>query len=150
MDGRRGDAEEALHVALAAELFETTEAIERVLVIRDASQLSGCAEARLRLEKATTRIIDYGSGDLTQEPFHVRIVLADGVAAYVGSANLLRRSKVANPSAECYRGSGCSCRQSARRCGCQHGGSNLHEVLTTKRYHGTIANAVMARVLAQS
>ncbi|MER9429690.1 hypothetical protein [Mesorhizobium sp. M0408] len=69
MDGRRGDAEEALHVALAAELFETTEAIERVLVIRDASQLSGCAEARLRLEKATTRIIDYGGGDSRKNPF---------------------------------------------------------------------------------
>ncbi|ESW87691.1 hypothetical protein X772_11155 [Mesorhizobium sp. LSJC280B00] len=54
---------------MAAELFETTEAIERVLVIRDASQLSGCAEARLRLEKATTRIIDYGGGDSRKNPF---------------------------------------------------------------------------------
>ncbi|CCV16409.1 phospholipase D-like domain-containing protein [Mesorhizobium sp. STM 4661] len=82
--------------AWAAELFETTEAIERILVIRDASQLSSCAEAGRRLERATTRIIDYGGGDLTQETFHAKIVLADGVAAYVGSANLLRRSKAAN------------------------------------------------------
>lgn len=45
---------------------------------------------------ATTRIIDYGGGDLMQETFHAKIVLADGVAAYVGSANLLRRSKATN------------------------------------------------------
>lgn len=80
----------------AAELFETTEAIERVLVIRDASQLVGCAEAGRRLKRAATRIIDYGGGDLSQETFHAKIVLADGVAAYVGSANLLKRSKAAN------------------------------------------------------
>jgi phosphatidylserine/phosphatidylglycerophosphate/cardiolipin synthase-like enzyme len=80
----------------AAELFETTQAIERVLVIRDALQISGCGEAGRRLERSTTRIIDYRGGDLTQETFHAKIVLADGVAAYVGSANLLRRSKLAN------------------------------------------------------
>jgi phosphatidylserine/phosphatidylglycerophosphate/cardiolipin synthase-like enzyme len=80
----------------AAELFETTQAIERVLVLRDASQLVSCAEAGRRLKRAATRIIDYGGGDLSQETFHAKIVLADGVAAYVGSANLLRRSKGAN------------------------------------------------------
>lgn len=80
----------------AAELFEATEAAERVLVIRDASQLAGCAEAGRRVERATTRIIDFGGGDLAQETFHAKIVLADGVAAYVGSANLLRRSKAGN------------------------------------------------------
>ncbi|EAQ37524.1 hypothetical protein NB311A_04414 [Nitrobacter sp. Nb-311A] len=80
----------------ATELFETTQAIERILVIRDASQISGCGEAGRRLERATTRIIDYGGAGLTQEAFHAKIVLADGVAAYVGSANLLRRSKLAN------------------------------------------------------
>ena len=80
----------------AAELFEATEAVERVLVIRDASQLAGCDEAGRRLEKAITRIIDYGGGGISQETFHSKILLADGVAAYVGSANLLRRSKAAN------------------------------------------------------
>jgi phosphatidylserine/phosphatidylglycerophosphate/cardiolipin synthase-like enzyme len=43
-----------------------------------------------------TRVIDYGGTDLTQETFQAKIVLADGVAAYVGSANLLRRSKSTN------------------------------------------------------
>ncbi|ODT15212.1 MAG: hypothetical protein ABS35_32180 [Kaistia sp. SCN 65-12] len=80
----------------AADLFETTEAIERILVIRDASQLGSCAEAGRRLKRATTRIVDYGGGDLTKETFHAKIVLADGIAAYVGSANLLRRSKISN------------------------------------------------------
>lgn len=80
----------------AAELFEQTEASERVLVIRDASQLESCGAAGRRLKQVLTRIIDYGGGDLAEETFHAKIVLADGVAAYVGSANLLRRSKVAN------------------------------------------------------
>lgn len=80
----------------AAELFEVTEAAERIFVIRDASQFGACGAAGRRLKRATTRIIDYGCGDLAQETFHAKIVLADGVAAYVGSANLLRRSKEAN------------------------------------------------------
>lgn len=80
----------------AAELFEATEATERIFVIRDASQLAACRAAGRRLERATTRVIDYGSSDPARETFHAKIVLADGVAAYVGSANLLRRSKAAN------------------------------------------------------
>jgi phosphatidylserine/phosphatidylglycerophosphate/cardiolipin synthase-like enzyme len=80
----------------AAELFEATEAVERILVIRGASQLAECREAGSRLEQATTRIIDYGGSSRSQETFHAKIVLADGIAAYVGSANLLRRSKEAN------------------------------------------------------
>ena len=80
----------------AAELFERTSARERVLVIRDATQLAATGVAGRRLEKAASQIIDYGGGDLAQETFHAKIVLADGVAAYVGSANLLKRSKVTN------------------------------------------------------
>lgn len=80
----------------AAELFETTGAVERILVLRDASQIAKCGKAGRRLTGATTRIIDYGGEDLTHETFHAKIVLADGVAAYVGSANLLHRSKTAN------------------------------------------------------
>lgn len=87
---------DAIGAEWAAELFEVTAAAERILVIRDASQLVSCGAAGHRLRKATTRIVDYWGGDLTQETFHAKIVLADGVAAYVGSANLLRRSKVAN------------------------------------------------------
>lgn len=80
----------------AAELFERTTATERILVIRDATQLTTAGVAGRRLKNAVTKIIDYGGGDPTQETFHAKIVLADGVAAYVGSANLLKRSKATN------------------------------------------------------
>lgn len=80
----------------AAELFEATVAAERLLVLRDASQLLSCGSAGRRVEAIATRIIDYGGADLAEETFHAKIVLADGVAAYVGSANLLRRSKFTN------------------------------------------------------
>jgi phosphatidylserine/phosphatidylglycerophosphate/cardiolipin synthase-like enzyme len=80
----------------AADLFETAAASERLLVVRGGSQLAGCGEAGQRIQRAVTRIIQYGGADLTEETFHAKIVLADGVAAYVGSANLLRRSKSTN------------------------------------------------------
>lgn len=82
--------------AWAADLFEATDAIERLLVLRDASQLVACGAAGKRVQASVTRIIDYGGASLSNETFHAKIVLADGVAAYVGSANLLRRSKSAN------------------------------------------------------
>ncbi|MEC5293239.1 phospholipase D-like domain-containing protein [Aurantimonas sp. C2-6-R+9] len=80
----------------ATELFGETTAAERILVIRDAKQLAICGRAGQRLRDAATRVIDYGGADLRDETFHAKIVLADGVAAYVGSANLLRRSKAGN------------------------------------------------------
>lgn len=87
----------------AADIFEGTTAAERTLVIRDATQLKRCGSPGRRLERTATQIIDYGGADLTQETFHAKIVLADGVAAYVGSANLLRRSRCF--SSRCSRGS---------------------------------------------
>ncbi len=80
----------------AAETFEATEAKERILIIRDAGQLGTCGPPAMRLRGAVTRIIDYGGSDPGEETFHAKILLADGVAAYVGSANLLRRSKATN------------------------------------------------------
>lgn len=80
----------------AGEMFENTVATERTLIIRDAAQLTRCGTAGRRLERVTTRILEYGGRDLNEETFHAKIVLADGVAAYIGSANLLRRSKLAN------------------------------------------------------
>lgn len=80
----------------AAELFEATQADERILIIKDASQLNSCGSAAHHLRASVTRIIDYGGSDLAEETFHAKIVLADGIAAYVGSANLLRRSKATN------------------------------------------------------
>lgn len=83
----------------ALELFELTDATDRLLVLRDASQLLACGLAGRRLQKIAT-VYDYApegrpEGD-SDETFHAKIVLADGVAAYVGSANLLWRSKGAN------------------------------------------------------
>ncbi len=80
----------------AAALFETTTSAERILVIRDSGQLAGCGKFAARLQASVTQIIDYGGADLAEETFHAKIVLADGVAAYVGSANLLHRSKAGN------------------------------------------------------
>jgi phosphatidylserine/phosphatidylglycerophosphate/cardiolipin synthase-like enzyme len=82
--------------AWAADLFEATTATERLLILRDASQLVACGAEGKRAEASVTCIIDYGGADLADETFHAKIVLADGVAAYVGSANLLRRSKSTN------------------------------------------------------
>lgn len=80
----------------ATDLFRNTIAKERMLVLRDASQLAACGAEGERLVARTTHIFDYGGADLANETFHAKIVLADGVAAYVGSANLLRRSKSTN------------------------------------------------------
>lgn len=82
--------------AWAADLFEATAATERVLVLRNASQLVACGTEGKRVEASATSIIDYGGPDRANETFHAKIVLADGLAAYVGSANLLRRSKSTN------------------------------------------------------
>lgn len=82
----------------ATELFQMTDASERILVIREAHQLDDCGPPGIALRSIATRILDYsaeGGGD-SDETFHAKIVLADGVAAYVGSANLLRRSKAVN------------------------------------------------------
>lgn len=82
----------------AVGLFELTSAPERVLVLRDASQLNNCGAAGDRLRQVATRVLDYsGAGDSdSDETFHAKILLADGVVAYVGSANLLKRSKDVN------------------------------------------------------
>lgn len=82
--------------AWAADLFKETTATERLLVLRDASQLVACGAEGKRVEASASRVIDYGGSDPANETFHAKIVLADGVAAYVGSANLLRRSKSTN------------------------------------------------------
>lgn len=74
-------------------------ASERLFVLRDASQLLACSSAGRRAEAAATRIIDYGGASLASETFHAKIILTDGVTAYLGSANLLRPSK--STSLEC-------------------------------------------------
>lgn len=86
---------DAVGCAWALDMFENTHAAERILILQSADQLAkpGVNEAGLR--KVATRVLVYGDGD-TDETFHSKIVLADGSDAYVGSANLLNRSKAAN------------------------------------------------------
>ena len=83
----------------ASELFELTSAHQRILILRDLYQLKNCGAAGIRLRRASTRIVDYGGSRHptgNDETFHAKIILADGTAAYVGSANLLRRSRHTN------------------------------------------------------
>lgn len=85
----------------AAELFAATSATSRLLILRDASQLAACGDAGVRLKSLATGVFDYcfsegDDGVVLGETFHAKIVLADGVSAYVGSANLLRRSRHSN------------------------------------------------------
>ncbi len=85
----------------ASELFDTTAAAQRVLILRDASQLGFCGQAGPRLRTISTSVFDYsfteGGEDATfGETFHAKVVLADAVSGYVGSANLLRRSRYSN------------------------------------------------------
>ena len=86
----------------AVDLFERTEAANRILVLRGADQLGNCGPSGERLREIATAIHDYAfetpspSGYVQLETFHAKIVLADGTAAYVGSANFLHRSRELN------------------------------------------------------
>lgn len=82
----------------ALSLFEATPALGRSLICRHHGDVSPNYAARLSsagvtiheyfLERTSTGL---KSGSI--ETFHAKIVLADQVAAYVGSANFLRSSK---------------------------------------------------------
>jgi phosphatidylserine/phosphatidylglycerophosphate/cardiolipin synthase-like enzyme len=88
--------------AWAADLFETTTAVQRALIVRESHQLNSCGVHGERLRGVVTAVHDYAfrrqtqSGHTLLETFHAKIVLADGVAAYVGSANFLHRSRELN------------------------------------------------------
>jgi len=93
---------DATGASWAADLFESTEARERILILRGAEQLEGCGLGKARLQQMRTRVLSYAmsgmreSGQAYEETFHAKVVLADGVAAYVGSANFLYRSREVN------------------------------------------------------
>lgn len=88
--------------AWAADLFEATEAAEKILILRATDQLEECGPAAHRLQRMHARILSYAisgvreNGQLYEETFHAKIVLADGIASYVGSANFLYRSREVN------------------------------------------------------
>ena len=93
---------DAAGAAWAADLFETTAAQRRELVLRDSAQLGSVGLIGDRLRSLATRVVDYEIEHIelgqspTIETFHAKVVLADGVAAYVGSANFLYRSREVN------------------------------------------------------
>ncbi|MGH6877240.1 MAG: phospholipase D-like domain-containing protein [Rhizomicrobium sp.] len=79
-------------------LFDATRAPDRALICRHYDQVTPVYTRRL--SAAGVAIHEYflerepkGRGIRAAETFHAKIVLADQVAAYVGSANLLRSSK---------------------------------------------------------
>ena len=86
----------------AVELFANTQAARRILVVRGADQIPQLGLAAERLRSLVTDLHDYrfetvdAEGRSVLETFHAKVVLADGLAAYVGSANLLYRSREAN------------------------------------------------------
>ncbi|MBD9508014.1 hypothetical protein IB277_14370 [Ensifer sp. ENS07] len=86
---------DAVGCAWALDMFENAVATERILILQSVDQLSKPGVDEVALRKAATRVLIYGDGD-TDETFHSKIVLADGSDAYVGSANLLNRSKGLN------------------------------------------------------
>jgi hypothetical protein len=81
----------------AIDMFEATPASQRILILRDKAALDQCGRRGVRLRDTTTEIHYLGGEQWSQnETLHAKIVLADGSAAYVGSANVLRRSKAHN------------------------------------------------------
>jgi hypothetical protein len=110
--------------AWAADIFEASTAARKILVMRNSADLDACGREGLRVRAAAQRICDYtfrherSDGPADIETFHAKIVLADGVAAYVGSANFLYRSRGPISNAVSYlrvtlvRRSPCSLKQS--------------------------------------
>jgi phosphatidylserine/phosphatidylglycerophosphate/cardiolipin synthase-like enzyme len=93
---------DGLGAGWAADLFAATAAENKVLVLRGSSQIDDCGKAGQRLRQLASQIFDYSlagvhaNGQSYLETFHAKIVLADGAAAYVGSANFLYRSRETN------------------------------------------------------
>ena len=71
-------------------------------MLRGSAQLDAWGPSGERLRRSASRIFDYSlagtfaNGQSYTETFHAKIVLADGAAAYVGSANFLYRSREMN------------------------------------------------------
>ncbi|MGQ0456262.1 MAG: phospholipase D-like domain-containing protein [Hyphomicrobium sp.] len=82
----------------ATTLFKASPAPERILILRETRRLDDFGSAAVELKSLVTELLEYrvvhASGDraLPIETFHAKIALADGSAAYVGSANMLQSS----------------------------------------------------------
>jgi phosphatidylserine/phosphatidylglycerophosphate/cardiolipin synthase-like enzyme len=89
---------DAKGIAWATGLFRATEAKERILILRNVDDLKQYPDHSRDLRTAITELREYrvhhaiGTRVLPIETFHAKIVMADGSAAYVGSANLLGSS----------------------------------------------------------
>ena len=85
-------------VSWALELFKNTNAKERILILRDMKTINETGDLGKALLSCVTNCIKYNlshqsSGIPYKETFHSKIVLADGAAAYVGSANMIAYSR---------------------------------------------------------
>lgn len=83
----------------ASAMFEATQACERILICRDFEDIKRLSlDAVAHLKQLGVRVYEYRLsykseiGTPVIETFHAKIVLADQVASYVGSANFLRSS----------------------------------------------------------
>ena len=92
---------DAVGAAWASDLFSATDAKEKILVVRESALLDNCGSSGERLKTGSIQLFDYVQEELRDgqvhiETFHAKIVLADGIAAYVGSAKLLYLSRELN------------------------------------------------------
>jgi len=81
----------------AADLFLASKAVSKILILRGLAQLEDCGPHGQRAKSLATELRNYQiTTETGVETFHAKIVLADGIAAYVGSANFLYRSREKN------------------------------------------------------
>jgi phosphatidylserine/phosphatidylglycerophosphate/cardiolipin synthase-like enzyme len=89
---------DAAGIIWATTLFEASSARERILVLRERKTFEKFAAEADTLKPLLTELLEYRVRHTKEdrllpfETFHAKIVLADGSAAYVGSANLLHSS----------------------------------------------------------
>lgn len=90
---------DAVGIAWATQLFQASNAKQKILVLRDSSRLEPYGPQAAELRALLTEVREYcirhdgAERDLPIETFHAKIVLADASVAYVGSANMLHSSR---------------------------------------------------------
>lgn len=83
----------------AIALFEACSASQRILIVRNRLQVDQYPTERFELARLNVSILEYrifhavGTRSKPIETFHAKIVMSDGSAAYVGSANLVESSQ---------------------------------------------------------